>query len=426
MNRAPGPNDRWWMQHENTCNGTFTKIKEPDGYGKKKGKENKKEMKSNGQRDIRTLFGSSKTGAVAPPGKQKTLSKPGTAFVPPNNATIQTKKDITGRNRGTSRSTNVVQPPPSSGSEKTGIQGSGSGGGRAGNIFGFGGTSFGSPTTTSSAAATGGRLKTGGKSGTFTVKPGWNVTDNSTSGQPVNTSQEIKAVISANDDRGRALGGAGGSSESHLLSPRAAVRNRWAQVDSSRNRNTTASTSKNTATAAPATAASPRPSVIESTSSHNSDKDSTKNQAARNSSSSSSNHENDTASCPVCHLNVPVHDINVHLDGCLEQKKQHPEDDSECVFSDSDDEMFMKMVNDIENETGGAGRDIIDISDDDEPLVKKKCNKDQDESLDQDDRDLLAAFNDEDDHKGEFACPVCQKLVSNLQMNSHLNLCLSS
>ena len=42
MNRAPGPNDRWWKEHENSCGGTFNKIKEPEGYGKKKGKENKK------------------------------------------------------------------------------------------------------------------------------------------------------------------------------------------------------------------------------------------------------------------------------------------------------------------------------------------------------------------------------------------------
>ena len=42
MNRAPGPSDRWWKEHENSCGGTFNKIKEPEGYGKKKGKENKK------------------------------------------------------------------------------------------------------------------------------------------------------------------------------------------------------------------------------------------------------------------------------------------------------------------------------------------------------------------------------------------------
>jgi len=29
MNRAPGPNDRWWYQHAFHCNGTFIKEREP-------------------------------------------------------------------------------------------------------------------------------------------------------------------------------------------------------------------------------------------------------------------------------------------------------------------------------------------------------------------------------------------------------------
>lgn len=36
-NRAPGPNDRWWAQHQNICNGTFIKIREPDKKSKKTG-----------------------------------------------------------------------------------------------------------------------------------------------------------------------------------------------------------------------------------------------------------------------------------------------------------------------------------------------------------------------------------------------------
>lgn len=36
MNKAPGPNDNWWANHQANCGGTFVKIKEPDNYGKKK------------------------------------------------------------------------------------------------------------------------------------------------------------------------------------------------------------------------------------------------------------------------------------------------------------------------------------------------------------------------------------------------------
>ncbi|VDD92202.1 unnamed protein product [Enterobius vermicularis] len=35
-NRAPGPYDFWWKQHEHTCGGKFIKVKEPEGYQKGK------------------------------------------------------------------------------------------------------------------------------------------------------------------------------------------------------------------------------------------------------------------------------------------------------------------------------------------------------------------------------------------------------
>ncbi|XP_072551523.1 DNA-dependent metalloprotease SPRTN [Salminus brasiliensis] len=35
MNRAPSARDPWWEDHRRTCGGTYTKIKEPENYGKK-------------------------------------------------------------------------------------------------------------------------------------------------------------------------------------------------------------------------------------------------------------------------------------------------------------------------------------------------------------------------------------------------------
>ncbi|ULT89242.1 hypothetical protein L3Y34_008014 [Caenorhabditis briggsae] len=35
-NRTPGPNDRWWSQHQQNCGGSFLKVKEPEGFGEKK------------------------------------------------------------------------------------------------------------------------------------------------------------------------------------------------------------------------------------------------------------------------------------------------------------------------------------------------------------------------------------------------------
>ncbi|XP_054617906.1 DNA-dependent metalloprotease SPRTN [Dunckerocampus dactyliophorus] len=50
MNRAPSALDPWWGDHQRTCGGTYTKVKEPEGYGKKKGK---KEVETNGKTSAR-------------------------------------------------------------------------------------------------------------------------------------------------------------------------------------------------------------------------------------------------------------------------------------------------------------------------------------------------------------------------------------
>lgn len=41
MNRAPSPRDTWWADHERTCGGKYTKIKEPENYGAKKSSKSK-------------------------------------------------------------------------------------------------------------------------------------------------------------------------------------------------------------------------------------------------------------------------------------------------------------------------------------------------------------------------------------------------
>ena len=38
MNRAPSERDQWWADHQRTCGGTYSKVKEPDDYGNKKRK----------------------------------------------------------------------------------------------------------------------------------------------------------------------------------------------------------------------------------------------------------------------------------------------------------------------------------------------------------------------------------------------------
>ena len=50
MNRAPHPRDFWWAEHQRTCGGTYTKVKEPEGYGQKNNKKkDDKEEKNTGK-----------------------------------------------------------------------------------------------------------------------------------------------------------------------------------------------------------------------------------------------------------------------------------------------------------------------------------------------------------------------------------------
>lgn len=85
MNRAPGPRDPWFRDHQNSCNGTFIKVKEPENYGKKKKKgEGKSDQtsskaveKKSPNKDIRTFFGkghvlSSRSPTKASPQKEVT------------------------------------------------------------------------------------------------------------------------------------------------------------------------------------------------------------------------------------------------------------------------------------------------------------------------------------------------------------------
>ena len=43
MNRPPGARDPWWTQHQATCGGTHTKVKEPPGFAEKSAKKKAKE-----------------------------------------------------------------------------------------------------------------------------------------------------------------------------------------------------------------------------------------------------------------------------------------------------------------------------------------------------------------------------------------------
>lgn len=66
MNRAPGPSDYWWDDHKRKCGGTFVKIKEPEKQENKKQDKKRASPKPSG--DITKYINTNNTG--------KNISKP--------------------------------------------------------------------------------------------------------------------------------------------------------------------------------------------------------------------------------------------------------------------------------------------------------------------------------------------------------------
>ena len=99
MNRAPGPNDRWFPEHQASCGGTFVKIKEPEGdqdwmmteqcgidlfsssgFGQKKSSKRKLPLgDSSNQKDIRSFVvgggGAKQDGKGKRPAKGPSMAK---------------------------------------------------------------------------------------------------------------------------------------------------------------------------------------------------------------------------------------------------------------------------------------------------------------------------------------------------------------
>uniref|UniRef100_A0A673B565 DNA-dependent metalloprotease SPRTN n=1 Tax=Sphaeramia orbicularis TaxID=375764 RepID=A0A673B565_9TELE len=86
MNRAPSHLDPWWEDHRRTCGGTYTKIKEPEGYSKKgkTGEKKDKKTTSGNMKSSSTSKGEElKVLPASPPQKVLPLSSPRNSLTSP-------------------------------------------------------------------------------------------------------------------------------------------------------------------------------------------------------------------------------------------------------------------------------------------------------------------------------------------------------
>ena len=430
MNRAPGPSDRWWGQHNQNCGGNFVKVKEPEGFGKKKKKGEVVDEKGKNSPDIRGYFGGSGGGKPA----RKDLSVNGLpkGLLDANevrskeNGAKQVKGGVSARSGGASAaggsgglrkniggfSSSDGGPTVSGGGTSRAGGGPGvSGGGGRGNIFGFGGTSF-------SGAGGGGGLKAKGKSGTMVVKPGWKPpADNSSGGSVVGGGLELPSsrFSGASDGAGHRLGSDRGGGVVEGMSAREAARQRWASMGST----STSSSKPNVHEKTPDVENLPSKPVI------------------------------NLVPCPVCSKQMSEQEMNHHLDHCLasQEKKNDQSQAVDDPFNDDDNDALLEATVELEksinldsDDEPLVQKDHIVLSDsDDEPLIKRpKKRKREDPSKPdelfgdmtaQDDQDILAALEDSTNQNADesmFACPICDKLLSHNIMFKHLDTCLAS
>lgn len=85
-NKAPGPKDNWWAEHQANCGGKFMKIKEPENYGKKKPVKRKAPNASESKEstsDIRSFLKNDLSGSGS---SRSTKSLPKSSSAKPSNA----------------------------------------------------------------------------------------------------------------------------------------------------------------------------------------------------------------------------------------------------------------------------------------------------------------------------------------------------
>ena len=371
MNRPPAPRDRWWPQHQQSCGGSFVKVREPDGFGKKgkKGKEEKSQSGKTESSDIRKFFdGNNKENKTA--GENSRVRGLLDANALPN------------INTGVKSKVKGTKPPSSGRAGRPGVSrsegGPGvSGGGGRGNIFGFGGTSF--------SGVSG--AKAGKKTGTIVVRPGQRpVEDNSRGGEPL-TGPASPASLPVGP--GQRLGG-GTAGGGEAAAAREAVRRKWAQTSSSQPASQDRNKSKEVTEEKDRNRELPEESV----------------------------------ECPVCSKRFSHSAINTHLDSCLAPP--------EPSLDDGEDEALLAAAIECEksfNASRGSPIVVSDSDSDDEPLVKKRPRESSGDLMtQQDDEDILTALDGSQEAKEEaeesmFACPICDELLQHQNMFSHLEVC---
>lgn len=467
MNRAPGPSDNWWAQHQATCGGNFIKVREPENTKKKTSDAKKKssDESSSGVGDIRSFFpgGGSKTVQGGVLGKPKSFpgstapkSTPGSALGKPSGipstgvGTLNRLDSPSGSSDSFSNSNNGSQQPGLF-KRPTMSNVHGFGGGQSvvkpvanpavNNVFGFGdlsGRGRGKPTGMNQPSGKGHVLGGSGKpppprgrgafggmlanrgGGTFVVTGKADKTkdlQDSSIGSPSSTVSQ-PAPVQAFQGTGHVLGrGAPNTdppSRPRIQGPQAGRANPF-------QKNIPVFTNK------------PGGSQVMSEPSKRSSPNSFNEiQPKKKSLDSFSSKVGEAGSsvqarkvpCPVCNQQVLESVINSHLDECINGST--PATNSEVVqtINDTDDVIILSDSGD-EDDDNEHGH-LVDCPSCTEKLPEKQLESHLSRCLgstfEDDDDDIAVVPND---GRADAKCPICGEIFPAADMDRHLDNCAS-
>ncbi|XP_012522847.1 sprT-like domain-containing protein Spartan [Monomorium pharaonis] len=463
MNRAPGPMDFWWKEHQEKCNGQFIKIKEPENF-KSRSKQNiskpiSKDNKSNNR--LTDWLAKRISNQVIPTSSKASSNNNSKIFTQADNAKPSTSKDNGGTN--SSRAVNEKDTQDLS----VGIKKLGS---SSNNVHGWGISGPGENVKSYN-------VKNISKNPKFSCS---GVLGGSSNGQS-NLLTKFKPSNEDENRRGESIdGGSSAASSSaaeggyandsvlNLSQPRnnsylcpicnvpMTLENRYSHIDSCLINNTSLidEMNNNINNNNNNEELMLMPIQTFATSATEQNIDATPNKRVR---LDNSNDTNEYVTCPVCGRRLPITDINQHLDECLLEadtaRKAAIPSTSRASYDDSIISINSSCSSDLDDSvltddpqpstsTSTCKNDTVDL--------ERKClvcnvqialdvslNEHLEECIgsvfnddiiiddkEDDNNDTLVVENNSTENK--YPCPVCMQIISENLMNQHLDMCLKN
>ncbi|KOC70287.1 Zinc finger RAD18 domain-containing protein C1orf124 like protein [Habropoda laboriosa] len=391
MNRAPGPNDFWWKEHQQSCSGQFIKIKEPENFKAKasKNKEKVKPSPKNGNSGYNI---------------SNWLTKP----IPPiiEATSTSTPKNI----KSVLNNNNSLNGLKKLGNNTNNVHGWGIGGPNgSSNSQNHSNPSTSTPTTTSKYSSSGvlGGSNTGRSN---LLNKLYNSNKNHCFNETLTSS--VKTVVEAqvklvecpicsnlvlNDDINKHI-------DSCLITGNEKTDKTEREI-----------TMKNYNVNSPKVKVKTHTSPFAQKRKNNTNTFSTKQPKLNELQNSKK------GNCPICNTSFDLVDINEHIDKCL--SRTHEQDDN-SIITLNDTNYKNESVNEICNEFILPGMSLNDHL---EECIGNVFNCDSDLSFNCDNDETPKLVSEVSINQNtKYPCPVCMQLIAESLMNQHLDICLKN